>query len=375
MAQLAVEMTETAARSHAAATPLQLIWWKFRQHRLAVAGAVVVILLYTIALFADFIAPYSPHQRTGLPYAPPQIPHFRTENGWTLRPHVYALKGQLDPKTFRRVYVPDTSRSHPVRFFVRGHAYRFLGLFETDLHLFGVPEGATLFLMGTDQLGRDVFSRVVYGARVSLTIGLVGVAISLVLGILFGGLSGYFGGWVDMIIQRAIEILLSFPSIPLWMALAAALPEHWSPITIYFAITVILSFVGWTNLARVVRGRFLSLRNEDFVVAARLSGSSEMRIIRKHLLPSFMSHIIASVTLSIPGMILAETSLSFLGIGLRPPVISWGVLLQDAQNIHAVAMAPWLMLPGFFVVLAVLAFNFVGDGLRDAADPYASTGS
>ena len=373
MAQRVVEPVESVRRREAA-TPLQLVWWKFSQHRLAVAGAVAIVVLYSIALFADFLAPYSPHHRTGQPYAPPQVPHWRTEDGWTLRPHVYALRGKLDSRTFRRVYVPDTSRSYPVRFFVRGHSYRLFGLLETDVHLFGTPDGGSIYLMGTDQLGRDVFSRVIYGARVSLTIGLVGVAISLVLGILLGGLSGYFGGWTDMLIQRLIEILLSFPSIPLWMALAAALPEHWSPLTVYFGITVILSFIGWTNLARVVRGRFLSLRNEDFIVAARLSGSSELRIIRKHLLPSFMSHIIASVTLSIPGMILAETSLSFLGIGLRPPVISWGVLLQDAQNIHAVAMAPWLMLPGLFVVVAVLAFNFVGDGLRDAADPYAITG-
>ena len=242
----------------------------------------------------------------------------------------------------------------------------------TDIHLFGAGEGA-LYLMGTDVLGRDLFSRVVYGARISLSIGLVGVTLSLMLGIVLGGISGYFGGKTDTLIQRLIEIIQSFPSIPLWMALAAALPTNWSTVQVYFGITVILSIIGWTDLARVVRGRFLSLREEDFVLAAKLSGASEARIIRKHLLPNFMSHIIASVTLSIPGMILAETSLSFLGIGLTPPAISWGVLLQAAQNVNSLVVAPWLLLPGVMVVVTVLAFNFLGDGLRDAADPYSHT--
>lgn len=357
------------------ATPFQLMWWKFTRHKLAVAGAIVVILLYAVALFGDFIAPYPPHQRTGHPFAAPQLPHFHSDEvGWVLRPMVHDVVGHLDMQTFERIYTPDKSRSYPVKFFVRGHEYKLFGLFPSNLHLFGVPDGGVIYLMGTDQLGRDVFSRVIYGARVSLSIGLVGVLLSLVLGVVIGGISGYFGGMTDLFIQRIVEILRSFPSIPLWMALAAALPPQWSPLTVYFGITVILSFIGWTDLARVVRGRFLSLRNEDFVLAARLSGARQARVIGKHLLPSFMSHLIASMTLSIPGMILAETSLSFLGIGLRAPVISWGVLLQDAQNIHAVAMAPWLLLPGLFVVLAVLAFNFVGDGLRDAADPYASIG-
>lgn len=354
------------------ASQWRLMWWKFLRHRMAVVSGVVVIFLYFVAIFGDFLAPHNPHERMGHPFAPPQWPHFVTEEGFSLRPHVYGLKSKMDMKTFKRTYVPDKSKRYPVYFFVRGYEYKLFGIFKTDIHLFGTPKGGALYLTGTDQLGRDVFSRVIYGARVSLSIGLVGVVISFILGIIIGGVSGYFGGTIDLVIQRLIEIIRAFPSIPLWMALAAALPPDWSPLLVYFGITVILSLIGWTSLARVVRGRFLSLRNEDFVLAARLSGASEARIISKHLLPSFLSHIIASMTLSIPGMILAETSLSFLGIGLRPPVISWGVLLQDAQNIHAVALASWLMFPALFVVLAVLAFNFVGDGLRDAADPYST---
>ena len=354
------------------ASQWRLMWWKFLRHRAAVVAGVVVILLYMCALFGDFIIPFDPHLRTGKPFAPPQLPKFVDEDGFSLRPFVYGMKSQLDMKTFQRTYVLDKSQKYPIYFFVRGHEYKLLGLFKTDLHLFGTEDGGALFLMGTDQLGRDLFSRIIYGARVSLSIGLVGVFLSLLIGIIMGGISGYFGGTVDLVVQRMIEIIRAFPPIPLWMTLAAALPADWSPLLVYFGITIILSFIGWTNLARVVRGRFLSLRSEDFVMAAKLSGASEARIIGRHLLPSFLSHIIASVTLSIPNMILSETSLSFLGVGLRPPVISWGVLLQDAQNIHSVALAPWLMFPALFVVLAVLAFNFVGDGLRDAADPYST---
>ena len=258
-----------------------------------------------------------------------------------------------------------------MRLFVRGTPYRFWGLFETDVHLFGVDDGGTLFLLGTDHLGRDLLSRIIYGSRISLTIGLVGVTLSFVFGLVIGVVSGYYGGWIDNLIQRGIEILRSFPSIPLWMALAAALPSSWSPLQIYMGITVVLSFIGWTGLARQVRGKILSLREEDFATAALLAGASRWRIMTRHLLPSFMSHIIVSLTLAVPGMILGETSLSFLGLGLRPPVTSWGVLLKEAQNVQAVAFQPWLLTPVIFVIITVLAFNFVGDGLRDAADPYS----
>jgi len=362
----------TAALGYA--TPLQLMWWKFKRHRLAMVASVVIILLYLTAIFADVLAPYDPNRRHGMPWASPQLPHFVTEQGLGLRPRVvvYGLTGTIDPETYERVYTPDRSQVYRVRFFVRSaEPYRFLGLFDARLKLFGVEPGGSVFLFGTDRMGRDLFSRTLHGARVSLSIGLAGVALSLVFGIVLGGISGYFGGVVDTLVQRLIEILFSFPTIPLWMALAAAVPREWGPTQEYLAITVILSVVGWTQLARVVRGKFLSLREEDFVLAAQLGGASQARVIFKHLLPSFYSHIIAAITIAIPTMIIAETALSFLGIGMKPPAISWGVLLQDAQSVYVVAMAPWLFFPVTFVVIAVLAFNFVGDGIRDAADPYS----
>jgi len=353
------------------ASQWQLIWWRFRKHKLAMVGVVVIIVFYIIAFFAPFIAPYGPHERTGQVFAPPLWASFITEDGFQLRPVVFGFEKELDMETFQRTYYEDRSQIYPIEFFTRGQSYKLFGIIETDLHLFGVEEGGFIFLMGTDKIGRDVFSRVIYGARISLSIGLIGVILSLIFGLIFGGISGYFGGRIDLIIQRIIEILRSFPTIPLWMTLAAAIPKEWSPINVYFAITVILSLVGWTGLARVVRGRFLSIRDEDFVYAARMAGASNWRIIRKHLIPSFYSHIIASITLAIPQMIIAETSLSFLGLGLRAPVISLGVLLQGGQNINAIVLAPWLLMPALFVIVTVLSFNFVGDGLRDAADPYS----
>lgn len=359
------------------ASQWRLVWRRFCKHRLALVSLGVLAVFYLLALFCEFLAPADPDKMSNLyKYAPPQPISFVDQNGhFTWRPGVYALTPRRDPETLRMTFVADTSQWYPIHFFTRGAPYRLWGLIETDLHLFGLgPEaaarGVPFYLLGSDRLGRDMLSRVIYGARISLSIGFVGVALSLILGIILGGVSGYYGGTVDMIIQRIIEFIRSIPSIPLWMALAAALPPRWSPIQVYFAITVILSVLGWTTLARQVRGRFLALREEDFVLAARFCGASEARIIFRHMLPSFASHIIAAVTLAIPSMILSETALSFLGLGLRPPVISWGVLLQEAQNVQAVALAPWLLLPGLAVVIVVLAFNFVGDGLRDAADPY-----
>jgi peptide/nickel transport system permease protein len=332
----------------------------------------VVLLFYGVVAFADFLAYASPTaseaQRSLLP--PQRIRFF--DDG-SFRPHVYGLTGRRDPVTLKRVYTPDPEKKIPVRFFARGFEYRLLGVVPTDRHLVGVEGAAaeeSLFLLGTDEQGRDLWSRLMYGTRASLTIGLAGVALSLVLGVLLGGISGLYGGAVDTVIQRAIEILRSIPTIPLWMGLAAALPNHWTVIQVYFAITVIISLIGWTELARVVRGRFLSLREEDFVMAAELAGCSRTRIILTHLVPSFLSHIIAATTLAIPAMIISETSLSFLGLGLRPPAISWGVLLQQAQNIQALAISPWLLVPAIPVTVVILAFNFMGDGLRDAADPY-----
>ncbi len=359
----------------AVATQWQLIWWRFRKHRLAMIASVVLIGFYAVVILADFLA-YSHPQDTeafrGL--MPPQPIHFF--DGGTFRPHVLAVEGARDPRTFKRVYVTNPEGKIPLRLFARGYTYNFLGLFETDVHLIGVGDGAvaedSIFLLGTDQLGRDLFSRLVVATRTSLTIGLAGVALSLILGIIMGGISGYYGGVIDLVIQRLIEILRSIPSIPLWMGLAAALPRDWDVLKVYFAITIILSLIGWTGLARVVRGKFLSLREEDFVTAARLIGCSESRIIFRHLLPSFTSHIIATATLALPIMIVSETALSFLGLGLRPPALSWGVLLQDAQNVQAIALTPWLLIPAIPVIVAILAFNFLGDGLRDAADPYGN---
>ncbi|MCC9076593.1 ABC transporter permease [Litorilinea aerophila] len=356
------------------ASQWQLMWWRFRRHKMAMVSLGLLIFLYLVALFAEVIAPYDPNRYdANYAYAAPQRIHFfDAEGNFHLRPFVYGLKSVRDMETMRLVFEPDTSVRYPLYFFVEGEPYKLWGLFEANIHLFGVkdPEGV-FFLLGADRLGRDVFSRIVYGTRISMSVGLVGILISLILGIFFGGISGYYGGFVDSLIQRIIEFLRSIPTIPLWMGLSAAVPKEWSPLKMYFAITVLLSLIGWTGLARVVRGRFLSLREEDFVLAATLAGASELRVIFRHMVPSFLSHIIASLTLSIPSVILAETALSFLGLGLRPPVISWGVLLQESQNLRAVATAPWLLTPGLAVVLAVLAFNFVGDGLRDAADPYA----
>lgn len=351
----------------------KLMWWRFRRHKLALVSTAVIVLLYLVGAFCEFLAPYDPFVYDVVyTYAPPQAIHFWDENGFRLRPFVYGLQPRRDPDTLQMIYVADKEAKYPIYFMVHGTPYKLWGLWDTDLHLFGIrdPNG-TMFLAGTDRKGRDVLSRVLYGTRISMSIGLVGVALSLILGILIGGASGYYGGRIDDLIQRVIEFLRSIPSIPLWMSLSAALPPHWSAVRIYFGITVILSLIGWTGLARVVRGRFLALREEDFVMAARLGGASELRIIGRHLVPSFLSHIIASITLSIPDMILSETSLSFIGLGLRPPIVSWGVLLQEAQNVQAVIAAPWLFIPGVFVIIAVLAFNFLGDGLRDAADPYS----
>jgi peptide/nickel transport system permease protein len=348
------------------------MWWRFRKHKLALACAVVLILFYLVAAFCEFFAPCDPYAHNAkIILAPPQPVRFVDESGFHLRPFVYAYKSKRNLETLALEYEPDTAQKLPIHLFVRGAPYEFWGLWETDIHFFGVRGDEGVHFFGTDEMGRDVLSRIIYGARISLSIGFVGVLLSLFLGVLLGGISGYFGGLVDLGIQRIVEFLRSIPGIPLWMSLAAALPEDWGPIQIYFGITVILSLLGWTGLARVVRGRFLSLREEDFVMAAKLAGASELRVILAHMAPSFLSYLIASLTLAIPNMILSETALSFLGVGLQPPVISWGVLLKRAQNMRSIVHAPWLFLPGAAVVLAVLAFNFVGDGLRDAADPYA----
>jgi peptide/nickel transport system permease protein len=354
------------------ASQFQLMWWKFRKHRLALIGMVLLGIFVFIALFAEFLSPYTPTARTpNYLFGGPQNLHFVDADGkFHPRPFTYALAAAMDPETFLLEVKEDTSDPWPVYFFIKGDTYKMWGLIESDIHLFGVKEGH-LHLLGTDQLGRDLLSRLFHATRTSLTIGVVGLIISFFLGLIIGGISGFFGGSVDDVIQRFIEFIRSIPTLPLWMALAAALPRDWSPQQVYFTITILLGLLGWTHLARRVRGKLLSLREEDFVVAARLAGSSDARIIARHLLPSFLSYIIVDLSISFPYMILAETSLSFIGLGLRAPVISWGVLLQDAQNIQAIALYPWLFTPVAFVIISVMAFSFVGDGMRDAADPYS----
>ncbi|MFP4511197.1 MAG: ABC transporter permease [Spirochaetaceae bacterium] len=351
----------------------QLIVRRFRRHKLAMFGLTVLIIFYTVAILAEFVAPMEPRERTGHQHAPPQRVRFvDLEGEFSFRPFVYGYQSVLDTDTFQRVYEPNPEQKWDIRFFTRRHEYRLLGLIPTDIHLFAVVEPeAYLVLLGTDDLGRDLFSRIIYASRISLSIGLIGVFLSLVFGLALGSLSGLTGGLIDDLIQRFIELIMSIPTLPLWMALSAAIPTWWGQTERYVAITIILSFMGWTGVARVVRGKFISLREEEFVLAAYASGVTKPRVVVRHLIPAFMSYVIVHLTLAIPGMILGETALSFLGLGLRRPAISWGVLLQQSQSISAVVNYPWLLTPGLVVVVAVLCFNFVGDGLRDAADPYS----
>lgn len=354
------------------ASQRQLIWRKFKRHRVAVFCLYVIVALYAIAIFAEFFAPYGAFQRhPGYLYAPPMQVHFFDEEGvFHPRPFVYKATNELNMETFQREYVEDTSETYPLRFFVRGNSYRLLGFIPINLHFIGVGEPGVYFPFGTDALGRDLFSRMLFGARISLFVGLVGLALAFVLGLFFGGISGFYGGGVDTLIQRLIEFLQSLPTLPLWMALAALVPASWSPIQVFFGISIVLATIGWTGLARVVRGKLLSLREEDYILAAKLSGVGEGAIITRHLLPGFSSYLIVHLTLAVPAMILGETALSFLGLGIRPPAVSLGTLLQDAQNVQTVTIHPWILIPGGLVVVIVLAFNFLGDGLRDAADPY-----
>ncbi|RCW82299.1 ABC transporter permease [Phyllobacterium bourgognense] len=362
-------MTDAQAKIHLA-SQTRLMWWKFKRHKLALASGIFLLLLYGMIVIAEFLAPYNLHTRNvDFIHSPPQRVHL-FHDGQFVGPFVYGRQMKLDMGSLKRIYTNDRNDVEPLRFFCRGDSYRFWGLIEGNVHLVCPAKDGQMFLLGTDRLGRDVLSRIIYGARISLTIGLIGITISFVLGIVIGGLAGYHGGLFDLLVQRVIEVLQSLPSLPLWMALAAIMPVTWSPILIYFGITIILGMLDWTGLARSVRSKLLSLREEDYVLAAQLMGARSGRIIGRHLVPGFMSHLIATATISIPGMILGETALSFLGLGLRPPITSWGILLTEARSVSVIAFYPWLLFPMIPVILVILAFNFLGDGLRDAADPY-----
>ena len=369
---MAVERRGKGDERYYTASQYQLVWRKFRRHKLALVGGPILIALYVVGVgFPEFFATQDLTKRhQDFVYAPPQRIHcFDADGVFHLRPFVYAQTRSRDPETMRRIYTEDTSTRFPLYLFVRGDPYELWGLFPSDLHFIGVKEGY-LFLFGTERLGRDLFSRTLHAARISLSIGLIGVGLSFILGCVLGGISGFYGGAIDTVIQRVIEFLVSIPTLPLWMALAAAVPAEWPQVRVYFAITIILSVVGWAGLARVVRGKVLSLREEDFVQAAAIAGSKDGSIIVRHILPSFFSYLIVHVTLAVPRMFLGETALSFLGLGLQVPVVSWGVLLSEGQNVQTIAIHPWIIIPAIFVIVSVLAFNFVGDGLRDAADPY-----
>lgn len=377
MAAATLDSNQKVKQKQVSQSYWSLVWWKFRKNRIAVIGGFILLAMYIlICLFAEFIAPYDLEHKTNYPEARPQVIRFLdSEGNFSIRPFVYGLEKKIDEKLRKRVFVENPLVKYPIHFFVKGDPYKLLGLIPGDIHLFGIksddPE-AYIFIMGTDSNGRDFFSRIIFGGRLSMLIGLLGQFLTIIFGSVLGAISGYYGGAVDMFVQRFTEFLSAFPDIPLFMALAAAIPKFWSPIAVYFMLTIILAFVRWGGLARQVRGLILSLREREYVLAARSAGASDSRIMFRHLLPGTMSHVIVIATLSIPGMILSETALSWLGLGLRPPLTSWGVLLQEAGTVYAIRFTPWQLWTVVFILVTIMAYNMLGDGLRDAMDPYST---
>jgi peptide/nickel transport system permease protein len=368
-----IDLEAVSSRPMAVLSVRQLMWRKFRRNRLAMFGLVVLIIMYGLAALAGFVAPYGVRQtHAEFPRTAPTVIHFVDADGkFHWQPFVYGMTRAMDPKTFTLASKEDTSARYPIQLFIHGTPYNILGVLNSDVHLFGVEAPGKLFLLGTDTTGRDLFSRILYGSQVSLTVGLFGVILALLIGASIGIISGYYGGWLDEIAQRIIEMTLAFPQIPLWLALATLVPPTWSSVQVYFAISIVLSVLSWGALARQVRAMVLSLRTSDFVRAASYANASPVRIMYRHLLPSTMSHILVIATLTIPSMILGETALSFLGLGIKAPMTSWGVLLNEAQSVQVILQLPWLLSPVAFVVLTIISFNFVGDGMRDAADPFS----
>jgi peptide/nickel transport system permease protein len=369
-------MAENAEKTQISQSYWALVWWRFKRNRIAIIGGIIVLTLYVVCvLLAEFFAPYNLGTESEFVEAPPQWPRFQdAEGNWHLRPFVYGYEEQIDTATRTRSFVADKTKRYPIHLFAPGDSYKLLGLISWDRHLFGVhpdQEDAHIYLLGTDRLGRDQLTRIIFGGRISLSIGLVGVAMTMFFGATLGAISGYRGGPTDMVVQRAGEFMSAFPSIPLFMALAAIIPDDWSPLLVYFGLTVVLAFVSWPGLARQIRGLVLSLREREYVLAAQSFGAGDRRIVFRHLIPGALSHIIVIITLNLPGMILAEVALSWLGLGIRPPMVSWGVLLQEGGRIRALRFTPWLLFPILFVMLAIMAFNLLGDGLRDATDPYS----
>ncbi|MCD6291154.1 MAG: ABC transporter permease [Anaerolineae bacterium] len=371
--QSAAAPTDVFAEEERREGYFELVWQRFKKSKAAIVGGLMVLALAVLAAMADFFTPVDPSVLDmKASFTPPSRIHFIDADGhFHLRPFVYNLTIELDPKTYQPIWTEDTSQRYEIKFFVKSWEYKLFGIIPTRLHLFGVDEGGTIYLLGTDKMGRDLWGRSCLAGRVSLTMGLFATFISISVGSVLGVVSGYYGGWIDTLLQRFVEFMNSFPQLPLWMALTAVIPKTWGSGTIFMMMAVIFALLSWTVLAREVRGKAMAFRETDFILAAKEMGASDLRIIFVHLYPNCLSHVIVVLTLMIPQIILAEAFLSFLGLGIQEPLVSWGFLMKNAQNLQTLGVHPWIMSPVVFIIIAVLGFNFLGDGLRDAADPYS----